>query len=63
MRPISVIVPTYREAGSLPGLLDGLASIRADGHDLDVIIVVVVAIVFVVVRLLLLWSRALLMLP
>jgi len=39
LRPISVIVPTYREAGSLPGLLDGLASIRADGHDLDVIIV------------------------
>ncbi|MBM43658.1 MAG: hypothetical protein CMJ36_01405 [Phycisphaerae bacterium] len=39
VRPISVIIPTYREAGSLPGLLDGLASLRADGHDLDVIIV------------------------
>ena len=40
-RPITVIVPTYKEAGSLPVLLDRLAALRArDGSsELEVLIV------------------------
>ena len=35
---ISVIIPTFREAGSLPSLLDRLASLR-DSWDLEVLVV------------------------
>jgi dolichol-phosphate mannosyltransferase len=40
-RPISVIVPTYKEAGSLPTLLDRLAALRerSEGVELEVLIV------------------------
>ena len=37
--PISVIIPTYREAGSLPDLLDRLAKLREGDRDLEVIVV------------------------
>jgi len=36
---VSVIVPTFREAESLPGLLDRLEAVRRGGTDLEVIIV------------------------
>ena len=37
--PVSVIIPTYREAGSLPSLLDRLEALRNAGADLEVIVV------------------------
>lgn len=38
-RAISVIIPTFREAGSLPSLLDRLAVLRNGGWQLEVIVV------------------------
>lgn len=38
-KSISVIIPTYQEAGSLPTLLDRIAAIRDSGCDLEVIVV------------------------
>ena len=38
-KAISVIIPTYQEAGSLPTLLDRLAALRDGGWDLEVIVV------------------------
>ena len=38
-KSVSVIIPTYQEAGSLPTLLDRIAAIRDSGCDLEVIVV------------------------